>query len=434
MGSVPRGLDGRLLREIDRAVESRRAATVELLQELVRVPSVTGEERAVQAVVEQAFRERGLQVELCRTTAEEIAPYRQHVGEQPAHEDRPNVLGTRPGSERGSGRSLLLNAHTDTVAPGEPEEWRHGPFSGAVEDGMLYGRGACDMKGGLVSQLAALDALEGLGIRLRGDVTVAATVGEEDGGFGALGVLLAGYRADAAVICEPTGFALVPALEGSLVFRLQVRGWPAHAAVRNRGVSAFEKFLPLFEALRELERERNASLSHPLYDGLENKVPVNVGVVRSGDWASTVPESLLAECRVGFLPGEELEEVRDQVQHRIAAAAARDPWLRLNPPLIEYVGGQFVAAEVSPDAPLCATLSAAHRGVTGEPVVVEGATYGSDMRHFIHFGGMPCVMYGAGEIHLAHGTDERLSVEELLTATRTLAAFMVAWCGAEDLR
>src|ERR671912_680724 len=258
-----------------------------------------------------------------------MQPYTDQVGEQPSYENRPNVVGLRRGS--GGGRSILLNAHIDTVDPGDPAAWTHDPLSGAVEGGLLYGRGSCDMKGGIVTYLTAMDALSDLGLNLRGDVTVAATVGEESGGLGALSTVLRGYRADVALITEPTRLALVPAQGGSLVFRLTVPGRSAHAAVRDEGVSALEKFVPIFEDLIRLEEERNATLRHPLYERLRNKVPINVGLVRAGNWASTVPESLVAEVRVGLIPGEEIESFRETVADRIVGAAERDPWLRANP-------------------------------------------------------------------------------------------------------
>ena len=421
-------LDARLVGAIARTVEARRDDAVRLLQELVRVPSVTGEEGAVQRVVERAFRERGLDVDRWEATPEEVAPYLDHVGEQKTYASRPNLVGMRPG--RGGGRSILLNGHVDTVEPGDPAAWSRDPFSGEVEGDLLYGRGSCDMKGGLVTHLLALDALADLGVELSGDVSVAATVGEEDGGLGALSTILRGYRADAALITEPTSLALVPAHCGSLVFRLTVTGRSAHAAVRDEGVSALEKFLPLFEELRALERERNASLSHPLYDGVENKVPINVGVVRAGNWASTVPETLVAEGRIGMFPGEELDPFKRQVAGRLSSAAGSDPWLRHHPPELEWFGGQFAPAEVSPDAPICEAVKRAHRAATGEEPAVEGFTAGADMRHFIRFGDMPCVMYGAGDVNHAHAPDEHVSITELLTAARTLACLLVGWCEA----
>jgi acetylornithine deacetylase len=420
-------LDADLAKAIGRAVEDRRDEAVLLLQELVRIPSVTGEEGAVQGVVEHAFRERGLSVDVWEATPEEVVPYREHVGEQSGYENRPNVVGVRGG--RGEGRSLLLNAHLDTVAGGDASAWSRDPFSGEVEGDLLYGRGSCDMKGGLVTHLTALDALSELGVELQGDVSVAATVGEENGGLGALSTVLRGYRADAALITEPTRLALVPAQGGSLVFRLTVPGRSAHAAVRDEGVSALEKFVPIFEDLIRLEVERNATLRHPLYEHLRNKVPINVGLVRAGNWASTVPESLVAEGRVGLIPGEEIESFRETLAHRLAAVAERDPWLRENPPRLEWSGGQFAPAEVPPEAPICEAVKRAHESATGEEPAVEGVPYGADMRLFIRFGQMPCVMYGAGNVNVAHAPNEHISITELLTATRTVACLLAEWCG-----
>ena len=420
-------LDAELTDAIAQVVEGRRADAVGLLQELVRTESVTGEEGAVQEVVERAFRERGLAVDRWEATPEEISPYKDHVGEQKTYSNRPNVVGVRSG--RGEGRSLLLNAHVDTVASGDPEAWSRDPFSGEIEGDLLYGRGSCDMKGGLVTHLGALDALAELGIELRGDVSVAATVGEENGGLGALSTVLRGYRADAALITEPTRLALVPAQGGSLVFRLEIPGRSAHAAVRDEGVSALEKFIPVFDDLTKLEEERNATLHHPLYEHLRNKVPINVGVVRAGNWASTVPESLVAEGRIGLIPGEEIEPFRELVADRIAAVAERDPWLEENPPGLEWFGGQFAPAEVPPDAPICEAVKRAHERVTGERPAVEGVPYGADMRLFIRFGGIPCVMYGAGDVNVAHAPDEHVSIAELMTATKTVACLVADWCG-----
>jgi acetylornithine deacetylase len=419
-------LDDGLARAIRGAAQARREHAVSLLQELVRVPSVTGEEGAVGAVVERAFSERGLDVDTWEATREETEPYREHVGEQGSYENRPNVAGTRIGT--GDGRSILLGAHTDTVDPGDPTAWKGDPLSGNLEGDLLYGRGSCDMKGGLVT----LDVLSDLGLGLRGDVTVAATVGEENGGLGALSTVLRGYRADAAIITEPTRLALVPAQGGSLVFRLKIPGRSAHAAVRDEGVSALEKFIPIFENLRELEQERNGVLSHPLYNALSNKVPINIGVVRAGNWASTVPESLVAEGRVGLIPGEEVDPFKDLVAERIATVAERDSWLREHPPRLEWLGGQFAPAEVEPDAPICEAVKEAHKRVTGEAPAVEGVPYGVDMRIFIHFGDIPCVMYGAGDVNVAHAPDEHISINELLTATATVACLLAGWCGVVD--
>ena len=165
---------------------------------------------------------------------------------------------------------------------------------------------------------------------------------------------------------------------------------------------------------------------------MRNRVPINVGVVGAGNWASTVPESLVAEGRVGLIPGEEVESFKALVSERIATVAERDPWLREHPPQLEWFGGQFAPAEVEPNAPICEAVKKAHERVTGETPAVEGVAYGADMRIFIHFGGMPCVMYGAGDVNVAHAPDEHISITELLTAATTVASLLVDWCGVDE--
>ncbi|MCC6935161.1 MAG: ArgE/DapE family deacylase [Thermomicrobiales bacterium] len=420
-------VDADLVKRISDAVDARRDETVALLQSLVRVPSVTNSEGEVQKVVMNACGVRDLAVDAWEATPEEIAGYHDHVGEQTVYEGRTNVAAVRRGT--GGGRSILLNAHVDTVENGDPATWTQDPLGAEIVGDLLYGRGSCDMKGGLTSYLAAFDALDALGIRLAGDATVLATVGEEDGGVGALSTILRGYKADAVLITEPTRLALVTAQGGSLVFRMTIVGKSAHAAVRDEGVSAFEKFVPIFQDLLAFEAERNASIDHPLYAPIANKIPINIGIVRTGVWASTVPESLVAEGRVGLVAGEDVDEFKAQVVDRIMKVANADPWLREHPPMIEWFGGQFAPAETSPDSPIAQSISAAHAAVTGTPPPVEGVTYGADMRLFTLIGDMPCVMYGAGDVTVAHHADEHISITELLTATKTIACMLVDWCG-----
>ena len=164
---------------------------------------------------------------------------------------------------------------------------------------------------------------------------------------------------------------------------------------------------------------------------MENKVPINVGLVRAGDWASTVPDTLVAEGRIGLVPGEEVEPFRHLVAARIQSVAARDPWLRGHPPELEWFGGQFAPSETPADAPISEAVKTAHERVTGEKPAVEGVTYGADMRLFIRFGDMPCVMYGAGDVNVAHAPDEHISISDLLTATTTVACLLADWCGVE---
>jgi len=230
------------------------------------------------------------------------------------------------------------------------------------------------------------------------------------------------------VISEPTNLALVPAHGGALMFRLHVPGLSAHACVRDEGVSAIENFARLHRGLLDFEARRNQEIAHPLYAGLRNKAPINVGTVRGGTWASSVPEFVVAEGRAGLVPGETLEAFKIELAAEIAALAVADPWLREHPPRVEWLNGQFAPAEVAIDSPIVRTFSEVWGRLNADPARIEAATYGADMRHFVITGGMPCVMFGAGDVRLAHAPDESIPLAELFTAIAVTAAFVADWC------
>lgn len=417
-----------IAKAIHEEVVSRRDDIVRLLVDLVSVASVTFHEGPVQEVVERNYAKRGLEIDRWAATPEEVSAHLVHVGEQDIYENRPNLVGTRRGVQGANARSLMLHGHIDTVDNGDPALWTRNPF-GEVADGRVYGRGAADMKGGIATQIAALDALDAIGVTLAGDLALASSVGEENGGLGALSTMLRGHRADAAIITEPTNLDVVIAQGGSLVFRITVTGKSAHGANRNQGISAVEKFYPIFHDLLAWEAERNATLSHPLYDHFDNKFPISVGLVQAGTWASTVPEVLVAEGRLGFLPGETIDGMQAQAEARIRSVAAADDWLREHPPLVEWFGGQFASCEISRDEPIAQSLAAAHEIVTGRGAAFKGITAGLDMRLLMNIGDIPTVTYGAGNTDNVHCADEWISIDDLLVAVETIAVAAIEWCG-----
>jgi acetylornithine deacetylase len=409
---------------IERAVEELRDDLIEFARALVRVPSLTGSEGAVQALVAETMRASGFAVDVWEPDAEHLRPHAQMVGEAADYRGRPCVVGRLAGN---GGRSLLLNAHVDTVGPGDEGQWGHPLFAADIAEERLYGLGACDMKAGLAAAIFAVRALLRAGLHPRGDVLIASVIGEEDGGAGTVATLLRGYRAEAAIIPEPTGLALIPAVAGSAMFRLRVPGRSAHASVRDEGVSAFAKFCFLLQGLETYERERNAALQHPLYAGQANKIPINVGTVRGGDWPSSVPGWLLAEGRAGLLPGEDLAWFQSDFERFLRDWSARDPWLAGNPATVEWFPGQFAPAQTPADSPLVWLVSQCFRCVTGQPAAVAGATYGSDMRHLINMGGIPTLMFGPGDVRRAHFVDEFVPLAEVVTAAKVLALVLSEW-------
>jgi acetylornithine deacetylase len=217
------------------------------------------------------------------------------------------------------------------------------------------------------------------------------------------------------------------------MFRLHVAGRSAHACVRDEGVSAIEAFARLHAGLLAFEARRNREIDHPLYRPIANKIPINVGTVRGGSWPSSVPEWLIAEGRAGLVPGETLPAFQGEFRAEIDRIAAGDPWLRDHPPAVEWLTGQFAPSEVPVDSPIVRALAAAHAAVNdGAPPAIEAATYGADMRHFVNTGGIPCVMYGAGDVRAAHAPDESIVLDEVERAIAALALLIAIWCGVDD--
>ena len=248
--------------------------------------------------------------------------------------------------------------------------------------------------------------------------------------------MLRGHTGDGAIVVEPTGLCIAPAQAGALNFRLTVPGAAAHGCVREEGVSAIELFIPLHRALMDLEARRNAearrrddALSR-LYARYTTPYALSIGVVRAGEWASTVAETLVAEGRYGVAVGENLAEARRMLEETVAHAAQADPWLREHPPHLEWWGGQFAPASTPLDHPLVETTAAAFAAITGVPATLEGMTYGADMRLLVHDGRTPTILFGPGDVRDAHRPNERVAIADLETATRTLALTALRFCGA----
>jgi acetylornithine deacetylase len=280
------------------------------------------------------------------------------------------------------------------------------------------------MKGGLAAAAIAVRAAMRLGLAPRRPILLQSVVGEETGGLGTLAGILRGYRADAAVITEPTSLELCPVQAGALSFRLHVPGKAAHGAMRRSGVSAVEKFLPVFEALSRLEARRNGDFRHPLFPEGTLVAPLSVGKLSAGNWPSTVPEELVAEGRFGIFPGEDCEAARESFEGSLRSSTSADPWLAENPVEVEWFEGQFESGETPLDAPILRELGDSHREAVGREPVTHGVSYGSDLRLFTRYAGMHAVLYGPGDVRLAHSANEALPLEELQKAAEVLTSLI----------
>jgi acetylornithine deacetylase len=416
---------------VARALEAVDAGRlVRLLQDLVAVPSITGTpaESEAQHRLARTLDDVGMDVDLWSVDLPELLRDPHFPGCEAPRDEAWGLVGTWGGTD---GPTVVLNGHIDVVPPGEPAAWGVDPWAGQVRSGSVFGRGTCDMKAGLACQVVAVQALAEAGVRLRGRVQLQSVVSEEDGGLGAFATLRRGYRGDCAVISEPTSTQLVTASAGALTFRLRVPGLSAHGSMRLAGVDAVEKYVLVREALRALEERRNRE-PHALMRRFPLPYPLSIGRVRAGRWASSVPDLLVAEGRYGVALDEPVEHARAELERAVAEACAADPWLREHPVEIEWWGGQFASGRLSAGSGLDEHLRAAHTFVTGRVPEVHGVTYGSDQRLLSGIGGVPTLLYGPGDVALAHSPAESVPVAEMVEVARTLVVLAAQVCGTTE--
>lgn len=401
------------------------------LTELLGIPSMGGTpaEVQIQEHLARRWRDEGLDVDRWDIDLEAIQRDPQFPGMEVDRAAAVGVVATLAGD--GTGPTLLLNGHTDVVPPGDLSAWSGDPFVPRTMtiDGResVVARGACDMKAGVAAMWAAVRAVQASGVAMRGNVMMAAVSGEEDGGLGTFALLRHGVTADMCVITEPTRLDVMPANGGALTFRLTVRGLATHASRRTEGVSAIDKLVPIMAALADLEARRNASVD-PLMVRWALAYPLSIGIVRAGDWASTVPDLLVAEGRFGVALEESIEQARASFEVAVAAACASDPWLADHPVEVTWWGGQFASGRTPADAAVIAATAQAHALTMGTTADLYGGPYGSDLRLLMGIGGIPTVQYGPGDARAAHAPNEWVAVDEVVDCARVLTRLILDVC------
>jgi acetylornithine deacetylase len=382
----------------------------------VRIPSLTGDERPVLEWLAGLAGGLGLEPDLHE---HDLAALRRHPGQPGAEAPREELWGLTA-TLAGDGRRVCLNGHVDVVDPGSAP-WRDGPWSGAVRDGRLYGRGAVDMKAAVVAALHAAAAVGAAGEHPT--VVVQAVSSEEDGGLGTFAELERDAAFDAALIPEPTGLAVICAHAGALTFRGVVPGRAAHAADRLSGCSALDRYVRVHAALQAHEARVNADVAHPLMRALRLPYPLVVGRIAGGAWSSSVPDRVEFEGRLGVPVGADLAEARAALEAAVALDDGEAPVE------ISWDGGAFAPAETPLDRPFVALVQGAFADALGRPVALAGAPYGADMRHFTARD-IPCVMAGTGGLERAHAVDEWVDLAELAAVARAMIRAVIRSSGA----
>ena len=391
------------------------------------------DERALQEYLSGRLARVGAECDLWEPRFEEVAGSKL----APAgldFEGRPQLAATFRGA--GGGRSLLLNGHVDVVSPEPRERWTTDPFAADLREGRLYGRGACDMKGGVGCMVFAAEALAELGVRLAGDLVVCTVTEEESTGAGGLAAVAHGVRADAGIVLEPSGHEVCIACRGSVIPTITILGRPGHSGIpqpdwrRGGAVNAIEKAELVLDAMRRLQEDWRSRLDqrHPLLSP-GDIVPC---VISGGEWAVSYPSSCSVTYHIGYLPAfADAEGWGSRIEREVAECVQRvaesDPWLGENPPTIEWAP-EVPSAEVEADAPIVTALLGAARA-SGLETGVAGFDNWHDGATFTRLGGTPCVAFGPHAIDRAHTVDEYAPVESLVACAQAVAVAAIRFCG-----
>lgn len=417
---------------LQRAVDDGFDEQVQCLADYVRLPSLRGQEAPAQDFMAAALRRRGLDVDHWRIKAEELA----HLpGFSPLDVDFARaytvVASHRPA--RVAGRSLILQGHCDVVPEGPHDMWTHPPFEPVIEGGWMHGRGAGDMKAGIVAGLYALDAIRRAGYEPAATVHFQTVIEEESTGNGALSTLQRGYRADAALIPEPSGCRLTRASVGVLWFKLKVRGHPTHVAYAEQGHNAIEAAYDLMKALRGLEARWNQAVGDDAhFHDHPHPLNFNPGKIVGGDWPSSVPAWCEVECRIGILPGTKLADAQREIEQTVRDAARSHPFLANQPPELTWNGFLAEGYVLPPNTPAEQALRAA-QSLDGGGALGERASTGTcDARFYGLYHDIPALVYGPRADSI-HGYDERVDLESMRQVTRVIGLFIAGWCGLNKI-
>ena len=411
-------------------LNKNRGNAVKLLRKLIQERSIQGSESSAQAVVIETCRELGMEIDIWEPDIKEMSAHENFVSARENFEDSPNVVAIWRGT--GGGRSIILNGHIDVVPEGDLLQWECDPYEGKVEDGKVYGRGSTDMKGGNVSLLLAINAIKSVGVKLKGDVIFQSVIEEESGGAGTLAAILRGYSADAVLIPEPTNMKIFPKQQGSMWFRLKIKGRSAHGGTRYEGVSALEKSILVIGKIQELETKRNERVKDPLFKGIPIPLPINIGKIEGGNWPSSVPDMVVLEGRIGVGPEEKLIDVKQELAAWMNSLGETHPWFKSHPVELEWFGAQWVPGSVELDHPFVKKLEKAYTRVEKKQPVLEASPWGTDGGLFTQLSGIPTVVCGPGTTEVAHYPNEYISIDEMIKAAEIFALLLMDWCEVSD--
>jgi len=424
-------LDPGARRAILDACDALRDDGVRMLERLVRCPSTLGNEQSALAEMGRIYEEIGLAP---RRVPVDPDALKDHPGFSPpliAYAGRDNVVAVHA-PRSATGRSLVLQGHVDVVPEGAEDEWTTPPFQPAIRGGRMYGRGAGDMKAGIISYVTAFRALKAAGLQPAAEVQMQSVIEEECSGNGALACMVAMPKADAVIIPEPgPGLPALYSAEVGVVWAfVTVTGRPAHVRDKQAGVNAVEAAMAVWQRFEAYEREMNrAEHIHASFRGVNHPVNVNLGTFSGGEWNSSVATRAQLGLRVGVMMGNTADAVRADIE-RIVAEARGDEAMKGAKVKVEFRGFHADPCVFDMAAPIVQLAMRSYAEVSGQELRHYPATGLTDGRFFQLYQGTPVACFGpdAQEIH---GIDESVGLDSMHDITRAIALCMAEWCGVE---
>jgi len=421
-------MTARLRKRVLDRIDENREKSIAFLQKMIAIPSVTGDEAKIQKFLADHMAALGLKIDMWETNWDELKKHPAYRPVDRGYEGRPNIVATLKGT--GGGRSLLLNGHTDVIPVGGGR-WSDDPWSAKIKNGRIYGRGSADMKSGVASHIMAVEWLLAAGVKTKGDVYINVVVDEEVSGHGTLDTVIRGYKADAGISGETSGLAVQPACIGRIWFEIEIQGKPAGIQKRYEGISGIELGYKIVKAVADLEAKRVATVTHPLYPNALDTLPCIIGSFSAGNYPSAFPANALLKGSIGTVPGEDHEGVKKSLVEHIARAAAEDPWMKLHPPKVRFVGYDAEASEIPRDHPIVATVCKNYKEITGRDPEISGRQGAADTRFLNLYANTPTVIFGPGSTAVMHADDEYVSIDDYMTAIKVMALSICDWCGTD---
>jgi acetylornithine deacetylase len=426
-------LDPGARRAILDACDSLQDETLDWLFRLVRCPSTLGNEASALNEMERLYRHLGLAPRRIPTEPERL---KDHPGFSPpliSYAGRDNVAAIhRPRSARG--RSLALQGHVDVVPEGAADMWETPPYQPSIRNGRVYGRGAGDMKAGIVSYAMAFRALQRAGLQPAAEVQMQAVIEEECTGNGALATMLALPRTEAVIIPEPgPGVEALYTAEVGVVWAwVTVSGRPAHVREMQAGVNAIEAANIIAGAFKAYEAEMNrGERVHAAFHSVNHPVNVNLGTIEGGEWNSSVATRCRIGLRVGVMMGTTAAETKRDIERLVAEAATHER-LRGASVKLEFKGFMADPCLFPKETEISRLAARSYAEATGGSLRDYPATGLTDGRHFVLYQDTPCAVFGPDAQDI-HGIDESVGVASIHGITRSIALAMAEWCGVESI-